>query len=76
LNIPTNEELGIEEVPEDEPAPDPSQTGLQDWLDQQKPGDPAWMPTDKSDEEIAATKEMAAAAHELSQIVRKAVKEV
>jgi len=76
LNIPTNEELGIEEVPEDEPAPDPSQTGLQDWLDQQKPGDPAWMPTDKSDEEIAATKEMAAAAHELSQIVRGATREM
>jgi hypothetical protein len=68
LNIPTNEELGIEEVPEDEPAPDPNQTGLQDWLDQQKPGDPG-LP-DKSEEEIEATREMAAAAHALSEAIR------
>jgi hypothetical protein len=71
LKIPTNEELGIDE-PEPRPKFDPAQMGLQNFMrppqeDQQIPGDEGM-----SKQELDATKEMAAAAHELSQIVRKA----
>lgn len=73
LNIPTNDELGI-----DEPAPRPKfdPLAMQQALMKQQPpdqqqGQDNTPPQDKSAEDIAATKEMAAAAHELSQIVRK-----
>jgi hypothetical protein len=69
LKIPTNKELGIPEVPEDEPAPQVPQGmfpfGGQPGSDQQdkdqQPG--------RSEQDIAATKEMAAAAHELAEAV-------
>lgn len=61
LKIPTNAEIGIEEVPEDDPI-SPFPQGMFPFSQQQQSG--------KTEEEIAATKEMAAAAHALSEAVR------
>lgn len=67
LKIPTNKELEIPEVPEDPVQPDPGQSSLVDWLNRQKPGNAGMMP----DDQVAdAEKQMAAAAHELSDAVR------
>ncbi|GEM_PF-2169603 len=67
LKIPTNADLGIPEVPEDPAPSDPGQTNLMDWFSRQRPGNPGMMPTDQV---AAAEKQMAAAAHELSEVVR------
>lgn len=74
LNIPSNTDLGIPEIDEsqEEAAPDPSQTGLMSWLSKQQPGNPEMMPTESKSEQVAgAEKEMAAAAHELAEAVRR-----
>ncbi|MFA5269647.1 MAG: hypothetical protein WC379_16910, partial [Methanoregula sp.] len=70
LNIPSNTDLGIPEIEEeDEPAPQGWTPGAIDQLirlDRSVPKDQQ----DKSEQEIDAMKQMAAAAHELSEAVR------
>jgi len=60
LNIPTNEELGIEDTPDTPPQPFGFSSPFQQQSQDQQ----------KSDEEQAAMNELAAAAHELSEAVR------
>jgi hypothetical protein len=76
LKIPTNQDLGIEET---EPRPNPAQGGLNEWASlkgrvDQTPG--GKIEEEEAEDAQEATKELAAAAHELSQIVRGATREL
>ena len=69
LKIPTNEELGIDD-PEPRPKFDP--LAMQALMGKQNPQDQQSGQDQNGDQVAAAEREMAAAAHELSQIMRKA----
>jgi hypothetical protein len=71
LKIPTNEELGIED-PEPRPKFDPLAM-QQAFMNSRQPPQEGQQPgQDKSEQEVDAEKQLAAAAHELSQVIRKA----